>query len=201
MIRTGAVLVAAGMSTRMKAFKPMLPFQDTTISRYLVRNLRLSGVDPIVVVIGYRAQELEEHLGGYGIQFVTNPNYAHTQMFDSAKLGFKAICGKCDRILMMPMDIPGVRIQTFSLLIKQNTKIVRACYHGQPGHPIILDVSLLGELCDYKGSEGMRGALCQTGAEILDVETEDETICLDVDTPMQYQRLLSCYCEKIQDAG
>ena len=33
---TGAVLVAAGLSSRMGAFKPMLPFGNSTISLHIV---------------------------------------------------------------------------------------------------------------------------------------------------------------------
>ena len=59
---TGAVLVAAGLSSRMEAFKPMLPFGDSTVSRHIVNMLRDMGIDPVVVVIGHRGDELQQHL-------------------------------------------------------------------------------------------------------------------------------------------
>ena len=36
MKKTGAVLVAAGLSSRMGDFKPMLPFGDSTIALHIV---------------------------------------------------------------------------------------------------------------------------------------------------------------------
>ena len=62
--RTGAVIPAAGVSYHGDAFRPLLPFEDTTVARHLVSLLKREGVDPIVVVTGYRAAELEEHLEG-----------------------------------------------------------------------------------------------------------------------------------------
>lgn len=58
MKKTGAVLVAAGLSSRMKDFKPMLPFGTSTASRHMIGMLKSLKADPIVVVTGYRAEEL-----------------------------------------------------------------------------------------------------------------------------------------------
>ena len=54
MKKTGAVLVAAGLSSRMKDFKPMLPFGTSTASRHMIGMLKSLKADPIVVVTGYR---------------------------------------------------------------------------------------------------------------------------------------------------
>ena len=56
MKKTGAVLVAAGLSSRMKDFKPMLPFGTSTASRHMIGMLKSLKADPIVVVTGYRAE-------------------------------------------------------------------------------------------------------------------------------------------------
>ena len=85
MKKTGAVLAAAGLSSRMGDFKPLLPFGDTTIAFHVTSMLRRLGADPVLVVTGYRAEELEDHLKGTGACFVRNTRYRHTQMFDSSK--------------------------------------------------------------------------------------------------------------------
>ena len=48
----GAVVVAAGLSRRMGAFKPMLPLGDSTLIRSLLQRLRIAGADHIVLVVG-----------------------------------------------------------------------------------------------------------------------------------------------------
>ena len=45
MKKTGAVLVAAGLSSRMKDFKPMLPFGGSTVSRHMVSMLKDMDID------------------------------------------------------------------------------------------------------------------------------------------------------------
>ena len=59
---TGAVIAAAGMSSRMGKFKPMLSIGAISIAQRIVATFQQAGVSRIVVVTGYRAEELEWHL-------------------------------------------------------------------------------------------------------------------------------------------
>ena len=77
-----------------------------SISRHV--HAQAAGADPVIVVTGYRAEELEAHLKGAGACFVRNTRYRHTQMFDSVKLGIQAALEGCERILVMPMDLPAI---------------------------------------------------------------------------------------------
>ncbi|MGB8510146.1 MAG: NTP transferase domain-containing protein, partial [Pyrinomonadaceae bacterium] len=53
-----AIILAAGRSRRMGAFKPLLPFGGRTVVEACIENLRAAGVAEIVVVLGHRAAEL-----------------------------------------------------------------------------------------------------------------------------------------------
>ena len=44
MKKTGAVLAAAGMCSRMGEFKPMLPFEDSTMALHMVTMLKQLGI-------------------------------------------------------------------------------------------------------------------------------------------------------------
>ena len=61
MKRVAAILLAAGRSRRMGAFKPLLPFGDSTVIESCIDNLRETPVDEIIVVAGHRADELQAH--------------------------------------------------------------------------------------------------------------------------------------------
>lgn len=196
MKKTGAVLVAAGLSSRMKAFKPMLPFGDSTISLHIVSVLEKLGIAPIVVVTGYRAEELQKHLSQTSVRFVKNEHYRTTQMFDSVKLGVREISKECDRLLMMPMDIPAIMLETFRQILMIDADIVRTVYNGQPEHPILLRSNVAEKLCEYSGTGGFRGAMEHSGFSITNVEVEDEAVCWDVDTPQEYQELLKWNYER-----
>ena len=69
----GAVIVAAGMSSRMGDFKPMLSIGEISVAQRVVATLRQAGAERVVVVTGYNADELERHLARSG------PFYALSQ--------------------------------------------------------------------------------------------------------------------------
>lgn len=190
MKKTGAVLVAAGLSSRMGDFKPMLPFGDSTIALHVVNLLRQLGVEPVVVVTGYRAEELERHLFFTGVRFVRNERFENTGMFDSVKLGLRALAGECERVLMMPVDLPAILPETFRQVLRIDGEVVRTMYHGKGGHPVVIRSELADRICAYEGGQGLRGALRELGVGITNLEVEDEGIRRDVDTPEEYQRLL-----------
>lgn len=194
MEKTGAVLVAAGLSSRMKAFKPLLPYENSTISFHTVMMLKALGVSPIVVVTGYRADELEESLSGTGVLFERNNNYRSSQMLDSVKIGLRSIITECERILIMPMDVPGITDETFQKILKVKGKVTRTCYHEKPGHPIILESEFAKTILSYTGENGLGGAIKQSGVAICDVEVNDEGVIRDVDTPEEYKELLDWKC-------
>ncbi|MDO4489661.1 MAG: nucleotidyltransferase family protein [Lachnospiraceae bacterium] len=189
-MKTGAVIVAAGLSSRMGDFKPLMAYGGTTIARHVVRLVRNSGADPVVMVTGYRAEELEAHLADTGILFVRNEQYGDTQMFDSVKLGISAVVSACDRILLLPVDTPGICEKTFQQVLAIDSDMVRTMYGGRPGHPILLRSCIAEELCSYEGEGGLRGAMEHSGFLITDLYVDDRGVNWDVDTQDEYRELI-----------
>ena len=75
----GALILAAGMSTRMGQFKPLMEFNGESMIRRVVRSLKEAGASPIFMVVGYRAQEIRMHLAGEGarrLHFLSSPKWA-----------------------------------------------------------------------------------------------------------------------------
>ena len=79
--KIGAVVAAAGLSSRMGDFKPLLPLDGDTVIGRCLSNLRGAGATDIVVVTGHRAGELARLLEDSGVTLVRNAAYAETQMF------------------------------------------------------------------------------------------------------------------------
>ena len=68
-----AVLLAAGRSRRMGAFKPLLPFGGSSVVEACVANLRAACVREVVVVVGHRAEEVRAALDGLSfVRFALN---------------------------------------------------------------------------------------------------------------------------------
>ena len=57
-MKFGAVILAAGLSSRMKAFKPLLPVGESTAVECLASSLRDAGIEDIVVVTGHLRERL-----------------------------------------------------------------------------------------------------------------------------------------------
>ena len=73
---TAALIVAAGMSSRMGDFKPLLNIGSISIAQRVVATFQQAGVEKIVMVTGYNAVMLERHLAGNGVVFLRNENPA-----------------------------------------------------------------------------------------------------------------------------
>ncbi len=190
MKKTGAVLVAAGLSSRMQEFKPMLPYEDSTIAIHMVEMLLRLQLDPVVVVTGFRAEELEKHLFHTGVRFVKNVRYETTQMFDSVVLGIENIQDECERVMIMPIDIPAIQLETIRQALMVDADIVRTMCQGKPGHPIILQSTVAKKICAYQGEGGLKGAIENSGYTITNLEVDDEGVYWDVDTLEEYQELI-----------
>lgn len=190
MKKTGAVLAAAGMSSRMKEFKPMLPFGSSTIANHIITMLKSMGIEPIVVVTGYQARRLESHLFYSGVRFVRNERYEETEMFDSVKLGLKELGQDCERVLLMPMDTPAIRPETIRQALRIDARLVRTVCRGKPGHPILIGREEIPVICGNDGSRGLRGAMEESGIPITSLKVDDEGIYRDVDTPEEYEELI-----------
>lgn len=194
MDKLGAVILAAGRSSRMGGFKPLLPLGDSTIIETVIGKLSQGGVSEIVVVTGRESDKLQSHLFRSGIRFVENREYASTDMFHSAKMGLSTIAGRAEKTFFMPADIP---LFHFSTLVKMNdcldeteADIVIPTHGGRRGHPILIRNSLIPKLISYGGQGGLRGAITLCGS-VVSVEVGDRGILLDADTPEDYALICS----------
>lgn len=192
-MQTAAIIVAAGMSSRMGDFKPMLNIGSISIAQRIVANFHQAGVEKIVMITGYNATTLERHLSGNGIIFLRNENYEHTQMFDSAKIGLEYLRDKCDRILFTPVDIPLFTSATVSTLIDSGAELACPVCGGQQGHPILIASRLVDAILADSGEGGLQGAIGRCGCQMQKIEVEDAGILHDADTPEDYRTLLNMH--------
>lgn len=192
-MRVGAVITAAGMSSRMGDFKPLLNIGSMSIVQRIVATLRQGGAESIVLVTGYNADALERHLDGSGVIFLRNPDYRHTHMFDSAKLGLAYLAGNCDRILCAPVDIPLYTASTVAALLQTGAELACPVFRGQTGHPLLMSDSVAKTILIDSGEDGLRGAISRCGVEISRVAVDDEGILHDADTPQDYRKLLEIH--------
>ena len=196
-MQIGAVIVAAGMSSRMGDFKPMLNIGSISIAQRIVATFHQAGVTKIAVVTGYNAPLLERHLSNSGLVFLRNEDYASTQMFDSAKIGLAYLRDKCERILFTPADIPLFTAMTVTELIESGAELCCPVCEGRTGHPLLIASSLVDAILADSGEGGLQGAIARCGAEMLQIPVEDPGVLHDADTPADYKALLQFHNEQL----
>ena len=194
---TAALIVAAGRSSRMGDFKPMLTIGEMSIARRVVATFQQAGVSRIVMVTGYQAEKLERHLSGEGVVFLRNERFAETQMFDSACMGLEYLRDKCARVLFTPVDIPLFTASTVQTLLKTDARLAAPVCDGQTGHPTLIGAELIGAILADNGEEGLQGALQRCGVEMRLVPVTDRGVLHDADTPADYQSLLRYHNEQL----
>lgn len=190
-MRTGAVIVAAGMSSRMGDFKPMLNIGSISIAQRVISTLQQAGVNRIVVVTGYQAVTLERHLANQNVVFLRNNDYRNTQMFDSARIGLNYLKDKCDKILFTPVDIPLFTALTVTELLRCEEQLACPECEGKTGHPILISSSLVNEIASDWGEGGLQGAIGRLGIPMVHIPVNDPGILQDADTPFDYEKLLN----------
>ena len=194
MSTTGALILAAGLSSRMGRFKPLLPLGESTFIDHLIHTMRAAGASLVVVVTGWHAYELEEHFAGCDdIVLVHNPDFARTQMFHSIQLGLAALQGRCDKLLFSPADVPLASRSTMERLIACKASFACPLSGGKTGQPAMLDARLIAPLLAMPSEENMRSALAQLQVRPVHVVVDDPAVCMDADTPESYGELLGYY--------
>ena len=189
-MQIGALIVAAGMSTRMGEFKPMLSIGSISVAQRVIATLSQAGVSKIVMVTGYNATILERHLSGNGIIFLRNENYETTQMFDSVKIGLSYLQDKCDKVLFTPVDVPLFTAKTVKTILESGAPLAVPMCEGQQGHPILIANDLIPEILNDCGEMGLKGAMDRCSVPLLRIDVEDPGTIHDADTPEDFSQLL-----------
>ncbi len=196
-MKINGIILAAGMSSRMEAFKPLLKLKDKTIIECSIDSMLCAGVQQVVVVLGHRAQELEtvllsryEHSR---LVLVRNSHYAEMDMLMSVKIGISAL-PVCDAFFLLPGDMPAVNSQTFlkvkETMVRSQALIAFPSLEGHRTHPPLISAKCMDTICKFDGTGGLREVWKQLESEIVTVAVDDAGCRLDADTRADYQRLV-----------
>lgn len=189
-MKIGAVIVAAGMSSRMDSFKPMLNIGSISAAKRVISTLQQGGSEITVVVTGNHADTLEKHLAKCGVLFLRNERYAETDMFCSARIGLTYLRDKCEKVLFTPIDVPLFNAKTVCSLTGSDARIAIPKCCGEEGHPILLTREAIDKVLNFEGDLGLKGAIANANLPTEYIDVKDKGILFDMDTPEDYSSLL-----------
>ena len=184
-----AILLAAGRSRRMGAFKPLLPFGHSTVIHSCLNNLREGGVEEVVVVAGHRAAELKARLND--VQFVINPD-PDSEMSSSIACGVQALPATAKAVLIALTDqpaIPSFVIQSILNAWRAGAKLIIPQYNERGGHPVLVDLEFRQQLLTLDPQRGLKAFFDAHKNNVERLRVNSSYIARDMDTWDDYAAL------------
>ncbi|MGA2665424.1 MAG: nucleotidyltransferase family protein [Nitrososphaerales archaeon] len=186
------IVLAAGFSKRFGRNKLLEPVGSTPIIEHVVSECLRSSVDQVIVVVGHDRGMVEEALEGHRCEIVFNEDFAKGQSF-SVRKGLSMVDETADAVMVLPGDVALIDRVIIDAVVDEYASsyapIVTAAYRGRPGHPILFDRNLLGELRGIdEETRGLKKVVSNHKQHIRLVETSERAL-LDVDDEDDLRRL------------
>jgi molybdenum cofactor cytidylyltransferase len=191
----GAVILAAGASTRMGAPKQLLRLDGRTLLRRTVDAVLASAAWPAVVVLGAHREAVRPEIARLPVLVAENPAWeeglassirAGIQILDTFSLSL-------DAGLLVVVDQPAFSPAAIARLtdaaLRSGKSIVAARYDGHPGPPVLFARHHFHELLDLHGPGGARPLLERHADQLATVDLPE--FATDLDTPEDYQAYLA----------
>ena len=189
MTQAAAILLAAGRSSRMGAFKPLLPFGNKTVIESCLDYLRQGGVEEIVVVVAHRAADIRARVSG--VKFAVNPD-PDSEMGASIAVGVRELPETTEATLIALVDYPAVPATVVTELLdcwKRGARLVIPTWQGRGGHPVLVDLSFKAELLNLPPTGGLRALFDAHAADVKRLPVNSPFIARDLDTWDDYTAL------------
>jgi CTP:molybdopterin cytidylyltransferase MocA len=201
-LSTAAAILAAGRGSRLggDASKPLLEWRGRPLVAWAVEAARGSGLAPVVVVVGYRADDVRAALTRASrssaphttvksemLVVVENPEWAEGIASSlGAALTTLAPLADVEAVCVGLADQPLVGAEAYRRVAAADGELVVPVYDGQPGNPVKLARSLWPEALELRGDVGAR-ALARDRAVRIDCTGTGSAA--DVDTLEDLERL------------
>ena len=187
-----AIILAAGLSTRMGVCKTTLPWHNgRTLLRYQAEQFLLAGITPIVVLGSHNAYRRSDCPPGSKVVINFNCKQGKTS---SILTGLNALPHEFSSVIISAVDQPRSTYiyQTLLQTYKQNKSLIVApFYQDRMGHPILFSSQLLCKLKKIDDSTlGIRKVVNEFSSKIYKVEFANSEIFIDVNNQNTYRLVL-----------
>jgi molybdenum cofactor cytidylyltransferase len=188
------LILAAGAAARMGQPKQLLDWGGQPLVRQAAETALAARLSPLLVVVGSARVEVEAALAGLPLQTVPNPDYLAGQS-TSLRVGIAALPPEAAAVVVLLADQPFVTAALVERLVAawraSAAPIVAPVYAGQRGNPVLFARAVFPELLAIQGDQGARAVLAADPSRVLAVPFDDARPLADIDTPEEYERLLS----------
>ena len=193
--RFGAVILAAGSSSRMGTPKQLLEIEGRPLIVRAVEAALASPAWPVVVVLGAHAEKIRPALARLPVLIVENPAWSEG-MAASIRTGITTLgqfSRTLDGALLALCDQPAFSTDVIAQLAAAQTRsgrsIVAARYSGRNGAPALFLRNHFPTLAGLTGEEGARTLLNGNPTAVASVDLPE--LAVDLDTPEDFARAKS----------
>ena len=192
--RIAGVLLAAGESKRLGQPKQLLRWHGRALIEHAAQAALDAGLDPVVVVIGSRADDMRAALRSTAVALVENPRWLEG-MSTSLQAGLSALPAGAVAAILLLVDQPRVSANHLRALIAayhtSGRPIIVSAFKGRRASPTLFDRSLFDQLMQISGDAGGRSVI-QANPDLVEmIEVENELALIDIDTLEDWQRINS----------
>jgi molybdenum cofactor cytidylyltransferase len=189
-----ALILAAGLSSRMGSPKALLPWGDnTTVIEHIIQTVQIAGIKTIWVVTGHVADFITPLVINLNANVVFNNDYAKLELLSSLKVGLRALPETCEAALVLLGDQPLIQPNTLKQLIiaweNDHPPAVAPVFNGHRGHPIVFSRTLWPDILALPDGAMPRTVLNAHAKYVRLLSVNDSGILADIDTPEDYRRL------------
>jgi molybdenum cofactor cytidylyltransferase len=209
------IILAAGESKRFGKPKQLLDWRGQPFVRAVAQTALQAGLAPVIVVTGGNADQVEAAIRDLDVVIVRNEDWQNGQG-SSIWAGIKALItspppslhdaspkskefgggwegAKVGGAVFLLSDQPQVTTTVIQALREKHAEglysIVAPMVIDRRGNPVLFDRATFPDLTTIEGDTGGRAIFHKHLVEYL--PWHDEGLLLDVDTPEQYERLIS----------
>ena len=193
MANIGAVILAAGKSSRLGQPKQLLQFRGQTLVRRIVDAAGGAGCSPIVVVTGSDKDVVARDLEQTRAVIADNVNW-NEGIGTSIRIGVRRlidIAPNVGAIVLLVCDQPLVDSRTIEHLIalgeKMKKAIVASSYARTLGVPALFDRSCAEELLALDDASGAKPVILSNHERVAEFPFSDGQV--DIDTAADYDKL------------
>ena len=187
--RIWAIVLAAGISSRMGNPKLSMPWGDHTILEETISQVLDAGYDGIVVVLGENWEEMEDLLGDRPVKTARNLNF-RSGMSSSIKAGVAFLDADATAFSIVLADQPRIKAKTHNLVLAKfrsaKKGICVPVFEDVIGHPVVFSSRFRADMFALQGDHGARGVLDLHANEVTRFEVKAAEVVSSINTKKDY---------------
>lgn len=193
-----ALVLAGGMSQRMGECKYLLPFGEECVLGHILEVVRsVPEISWLGVVTGHFKQEFASLLAKYDAHQIENPNYHTGEMLSSVQAGVRGLSTSERGFLLLLGDQPLIQKELLCEIIRvaitTGAPLVQPEYGSKRGHPLFFGAECIPEILALPSNSTLKHVVSRHESRRITVPITDATILQDLDTPIEYQQLLTTF--------